>query len=178
MEQEQRWIRRIQRRQSAKDADALVRKYYNEIYAYAYRQVGNRETALDLTQDIFISALRSLHTYDSARAAFRTWLYRVATNKIIDHRRRTVPPVLPLEDVLLPDEQDFAGQIERQSLLDEIERYVSALDPDTQQVYRLRLYGEYTFPEIAAMLGQPEAAVKSRYYRLMQTLRKEFRDAY
>lgn len=178
MEQEQRWIRRIQRRQRAKDADALVRKYYNEIYAYAYRQVGERETALDLTQEIFISVLRSLPTYDSSRASFRTWLYRVATNKIIDYRRRAVPAVLPLEAVVLPDEQDFAGQIERQSVLAEIERYVSALDPDTQQVYRLRLYGEYTFPEIAGMLGQPEAAVKSRYYRLMQTLRKEFRDAY
>lgn len=178
MEQEQRWIRRIQRKQSTKDADALVRKYYNEIYAYAYRQVGSRENALDLTQEIFISVLRSLPTYDGSRASFRTWLYRVATNKIIDHRRRAVPPAVPLDELQLPDEQDFAGQVERQSVLAEIERYVSALDPDTQQVYRLRLYGEYTFPEIAAMLGQPEAAVKSRYYRLMQTLRKEFRDAY
>ena len=95
MEQEQRWIRRIQRQQSQKDADALVRKYYNEIYAYAYRQVGSRETALDLTQEIFISVLRSLQTYDPSRAAFRTWLYRVATNKVIDFRRRSVPPALP-----------------------------------------------------------------------------------
>lgn len=178
MEQEQRWIRRIQRQQSQKDADALVRKYYNEIYAYAYRQVGSRETALDLTQEIFISVLRSLQTYDPSRAAFRTWLYRVATNKVIDFRRRSVPPALPLDSLELPDEQDFAAQAEQKGLLSDIERYVSALDPGTQQVYRLRLYGEYTFPEIAAMLGEPEATVKSRYYRLMQTLRKEFRDAY
>lgn len=178
MEQEQRWIRRIQRQQSQKDADALVRKYYNEIYAYAYRQVGSRETALDLTQEIFISVLRSLQTYDPSRAAFRTWLYRVATNKVIDFRRRSVPPALPLDSLELPDEQDFAAQAEQKGLLSDIERYVSTLDPGTQQVYRLRLYGEYTFPEIAAMLGEPEAAVKSRYYRLMQTLRKEFRDAY
>ena len=43
-----------------------------------------------------------------------------------------------------------------------------------EAVYRLRLYGERTFPEIAAALGQPEAAVKTRYYRLMARLRKEF----
>ena len=59
-------------------------------------------------------------------------------------------------------------------LLDRLEGYVSCLDPDTQAVYRLRLYGERTFPEIAAALGQPEAAVKTRYYRLMARLRKEF----
>lgn len=178
MDQEQKWIRRIQRRSSEKDADALIRKYYNEIFAYAYKQVSDRETALDLTQEIFIAVLRSLHTYDSGRAAFRTWLYRIATNKIIDNRRRSVPPAVPLDGLQLPDEQDFAGQVERQSVLDAIERYVSALEPGLQQIYRLRLYGEYTFPEIAQMLGQPEAAVKSRYYRLMQALRKEFQDAY
>ena len=54
------------------------------------------------------------------------------------------------------------------------EDYVSGLDPETQAVYRLRLYGERTFPEIAAALGRPEAAVKTRYYRLMARLRKEF----
>lgn len=178
MEEEQRWIRRIQRRQSRKDADALVRKYYNEIYAYAYRQVNDRETALDLTQEIFISVLRSLQTYDPSRASFRTWLYRVSTNKVIDCRRRSVPPTVPLDGLQLPDEHDFAAQVERQSVLADIERYVSALDPRTQQVYRLRLYGGYTFPELAEMLGEPESAVKSRYYRLMQVLRKEFRDAY
>lgn len=178
MDQERRWIRAIQRRQSARDADALVRKYYNEIYAYAYRQVSDRETALDLTQEIFISALRSLPSFDPGRAAFRTWLYRIATNKIIDFRRKSVPRALPLDELELPDEHDFAGQIEQESLLAEIERYVSALDPDAQQVYRLRLYGGCTFPEIADLLGQPESAVKTRYYRLMKTLRKEFHDAY
>ena len=74
MDQEQKWIRRIQRRSSEKDADALIRKYYSEIFAYAYKQVSDRETALDLTQEIFIAVLRSLHTYDSGRATFRTGL--------------------------------------------------------------------------------------------------------
>ena len=41
-------------------------------------------------------------------------------------------------------------------------------------MFRLRIYGEKTFPEIAAALEEPEAAVKSRYYRLMGRLRKEF----
>ena len=57
--------------------------------------------------------LRSLQTYDPSRAAFRTWLYRVATNKVIDFRRRSVPPALPLDSLELPDEQDFAAQAEQ-----------------------------------------------------------------
>ena len=41
-------------------------------------------------------------------------------------------------------------------------------------MFRLRLYGEKSFPEIAAILDQPESAVKSQYYRLLGRLRKEF----
>ncbi|WP_338112709.1 sigma factor-like helix-turn-helix DNA-binding protein [Oscillibacter valericigenes] len=55
-----------------------------------------------------------------------------------------------------------------------MEAYVSGLDPGEQAVFRLRIYGEKSFPEIAAALEEPEAAVKSRYYRLMGRLRKEF----
>lgn len=123
MEEEQKWIRDIQRRGSRRAADNLVRAYYDEIYRFAVRQVGNKEDAMDLTQTIFLAVLRSLSAFDGRKASFRTWLYRIAAHKA---------------------------------------------------VYRLRLYGERTFPEIAAALGQPEAAVKTRYYRLMARLRKEF----
>ena len=56
----------------------------------------------------------------------------------------------------------------------QIERYVAAQPPDVQAVFRLHIYGEHSFAEIAASLGQQEAAVKARYYRFMDKLRKEF----
>lgn len=69
-------------------ADTLVRTYYDEIYAFVYRQVGDREDAMDLTQESFIAALRSLHTYDAQKSGFRTWLYHIVTYKVIDMRRK------------------------------------------------------------------------------------------
>lgn len=174
MEQERKWIKAIQRHGSAQAADQLIRAHYDEIYRFAYRQTGHKEDAMDLTQEIFLAVLRALPTFDGRRAAFRTWLFRIATNKSIDARRRAKPPALDLEDQDLPAETDFAAQVEDRLLLEAIEAYVSALDPQTQAVYRLRLYGEKTFPEIAAILDQPEAAVKAKYYRLMGRLRKEF----
>ena len=174
MEREQKLIREIQRSGSRSAADELISTHYNEIYIFTYRQVGNKEDAMDLVQDIFIAVLRSIQTYDNRKAGFRTWLYRIASNKIIDARRKIRPEILPLEDDILPDEEDYVSGICDRVLLEQIERYVSALDPDLQAVFRLHLYGEKTFPEIAAIQGQPEAAVKARYYRLMGKLRKEF----
>jgi RNA polymerase sigma-70 factor (ECF subfamily) len=162
------------RRRNREAADMLVSTYYDEIYVYVCRQTGNRELALDLTQDIFISVLQSIDGYDRKKAAFRTWLYRIATNKIIDCRRKSTRVFLPIEDFELPDDRDLIMRTENQAFLSEIEEYISTLDNDTQKIFRLRVYGEHTFPEIAAITNQPEATVKTRYYRLTSRLRKEF----
>lgn len=174
MDQETKWIRDIQRRGSREAADCLIRTYYDEIYVFVYRQVGNKEDAMDLTQNIFLAVLRSLPSFDRKKASFRTWLYRIAANKVIDARRRACPGFISLEETELPDPENFAAQVQDRMLLDQIERYVSGLDPQLQAVFRLHLYGENSFPEIAAALGQTESAVKSQYYRLMGRLRKEF----
>lgn len=174
VEQEQKWIRAIQRRNSRAAAEQLIQAYYDEIYRFVYRQTGSREDAMDLTQSIFIAVLRALPGYRAERASFRTWMYRIAANKVIDARRRTRLSPVPLEETELPAAEDFVSQIHNQALLDAIEGYVSGLDAGEQAVFRLRIYGEKTFPEIAAALDEPEAAVKSRYYRLMGRLRKEF----
>lgn len=174
MEEEQKWIRDIQRHGSRQAADKLIRTYYDEIYRFACRQLGRKEDAMDLTQTIFLAVLRSLPAFDGRKASFRTWLYRIAVNKAIDCRRMAREGVVPLEETEVPDRTDFAAQVQDRDLLNRLEDYVSGLDPETQAVYRLRVYGERTFPEIAAALGQPEAAVKTRYYRLMARLRKEF----
>ena len=159
MEREQTWIRAIQRRNSREAAEQLIQTYYDEIYRFVYRQTGSKEDAMDLTQSVFIAVLRALPGYRAERASFRTWLYRIAANKVID---------------TLPAAEDFVARVHDRALLETIEGYVSGLDPGEQAVFRLRIYGEKTFPEIAVAMGEPEAAVKSRYYRLIGRLRKEF----
>ena len=174
MEQENKWIRDIQRGGSRQAAERLVELYYNEIYAFVYRQTGQKEDAMDLTQNIFLAILRAIPSYDPKKAAFRTWLYRIATNKVIDVRRQSRPAATPLDEMEIPVQEDFVSQIHNRDLLERIETYVSSLDPAVQSVFRLRLYGERSFGEIAAALGQSEATVKSQYYRLLGRIREEF----
>lgn len=174
MEQDKRLIRAIIIRGSRASADTLIRKYYDEIYRFMCRQTGNQEDALDLTQDCFIAVLKSLPSYDEKKAGFRTWLYRIAMNKVIDMRRKAHPVVVPLEEEFLPEREDIANNITNQELLRQIEEWVSGLDPEIQKIYRLHIYAEQSFPEIAGVLGEKEEKIKAQYYRLMKRLRKEF----
>ena len=153
MDRDTKLIRDILRRGSKTAADELIRTYYDEIYIYTFRQCSNKDEALDLTQNIFIAALGSLPSFDSKKASFRTWLYRIATNKVIDLRRRFVPVTVPIEDNDISTEDSFITNIENQELLEIVEKYVSALDPAVQEIFRLRVYGEKTFPEIASLTG-------------------------
>jgi len=87
MQTDNQLIRRIKKKQDKKAADELIQRYYREIYAFTYRQTGERELALDLTQEIFITVLQGIYAFDEKKAGFRTWAYRVAANRITDYYR-------------------------------------------------------------------------------------------
>ena len=67
--------------------EELVRRYQRPITSYVYRMLGDHESALDVTQEVFIKVYNSLSRY-SSEYKFSTWLYRIAHNAAIDHIRR------------------------------------------------------------------------------------------
>lgn len=175
MNDELRLIRKIQKRGDRISADLLIRKYYDEIYCYVFKQTTNRDVAMDLTQNIFVSMLHSIASYDEKRAGFRTWLYRIATNKTIDHfRTRSTEQkyLLDINDVEIPDETAFYEG----DFVERVAEFINSLDVATQQIFRLKFWGEYTFAKVAELLNLPEATVKTKYYRLLKTLKEEFKD--
>ena len=83
---ELRLIKLIQRKGDRAAADELIGRYYDEIYCFIKKQIGNADTALDLTQEIFVSCLRTISYYDPKKdASFKTWLYKIAANKAVDY---------------------------------------------------------------------------------------------
>jgi len=161
-------------------ADTLVRKYYDEIHRFIRKQTPDGETALDLTQEIFISLLKTISRYDPKKGAgFRTWLYKIATDKTIDYfrsRAARITETLSLDDVEPVDELDFTKLIENEDFAERVCEYVNQFPPDTQKIFRLHIFGDYTFAEIANSMQLAESSVKSKYYRLLNKLRGEFND--
>lgn len=178
---ELRLIKKIRRNGDLTAADELVRHYYDEIYGFVRKQISHADLALDLTQEIFISMLRTIGYYDAKRGVgFRTWLYRIAANKVVDWYRsrtyRTMAHMIRLDEENTLDATDFTQQFEDSDFTERICDFVGGLPPDTQRIFRLHLFAKYTFAEIAAVVGLPEGSVKSKYYRLIRLLRKEFAD--
>ena len=147
----------------------LYRRYVGPIYGYCYQRLGTRELAEDATSLTFEKAIAGLPKYRSQ--SFRSWLYAIARNVIIDHHRRKQTE--PIDDEWeLPD----PGQSpERTALEADAERRVrqllANLSPDQRDVVELDLVG-LTGPEIAEALGKSLGAIRAIRFRAYSRLRE------
>lgn len=176
--EEQALIRRLQRRQDKRAADELIRMYYKEIYVYIYRHLGEKEAAMDLTQDVFLSMLQSIWNYNPKKAAFRTWLYRIASYKLVDYYRsfayQTSAKQLPLEEAELREGQDMEQYVINREMTAQILKFLREKDEMLEELFCLKFYGGYTFEEIGELLSMPPSTVKTRYYAAQKSIRREF----
>lgn len=176
MGNEKQWIKTIQRNGNEHAANALVSKYYNEMYAFVYKQTLDTELSLDLTQELFISVLKSINGFDRKKASFRTWLYKIASNRLVDYYRsksyRYAQIEQPIEDYEFEDHYDMTVSLEYKEDYEEINRLVNELDARSQQIIRLKLFGEYTLQQISSIETIPLSTVKTRYYAALKLIRK------
>lgn len=176
MDNERKLIKQIQKKSSKVAANELVSKYYKEIYTYVYKQTIERELSMDLTQEIFISMLKSINSYDEKKAAFKTWLYKIATYKIVDYFRskhyKYNKIFVNIDDTDIYDEENITLSIEYREDVERIINIVDKFDAIRQQIFRLKLFAEYTFLEIARMLQIPESTVKTKYYSMIKKIKK------
>ena len=146
-------------------------------YSLAYRIVGDRGVAEDVTQEAFLSVWRSGARFDRTRGSVRTWLLGVVRNRAIDVLRRDAgrAPAVSLELESVPEQESRFERTDTEALRRETAREVhgvlSELPADQVQVVRLAYFGGLTHSEIADMLGMPLGTVKGRMRLAMDKMR-------
>ena len=153
---------------------ALYDQYLQPIYQFIYFKTHHRETAEDLTSQTFIKALKAIQSFDTKKASFKTWLYQIARNTVIDHYR-SFKQERPLEDAWnINDKADVERDVDFQLKIEAVESYLETLKPEQREIILLRLWGGHAFAEIAEITGKTEAACKMNFKRSMEKLRCDF----
>ena len=166
--------------------DGLMQKYYPRILNFAYRFIGSRQLAEDLTQDVFLKVYRSAPGY-RPRSKFQTWLYTIAKNTCLNELRRHRGQVVSLEqgpqpngDELRKELPDPAADPATELLQKEREAQVRAaindLSVNQKIAVILRRYENFSYAEIAATLDVTEKAVKSLLSRARVNLKNKLID--
>ncbi len=183
MHSDNQLIKKVNRTGDRGAADELIQRYYQEIYAFAYKQTLDAELSMDLTQEIFITVLKGLPLFESKKASFRTWLYRVASNKIIDYFRSSYHRQHMLETNLEDIEEEYYDDMEavyiqkiyEEQLIQKAMAILVEFGNEWVQIFQLKLFQNKTFLEISKEMNIPENTVKTRYYTMQKKLRKELR---
>lgn len=159
--------------------EALYEETVGRLYGLALRIVRNRESAEEVTEDVFIQVWRSASSFDAARGAPLAWLLTICRSRALDHLRRAEPALAHPEPEALraPDAHDAHG--DPQDLLfaarnnAQLTRSLAILTPTQRQLVALAFFRGLTHQEIAAHSGLPLGSVKTHIRRALSILRQE-----
>jgi RNA polymerase sigma-70 factor (ECF subfamily) len=150
----------------------LVERYRGYVFTLTLRQMGNREDAEEVAQDVFVKAYRCLADF-RGDARFSTWLYTIVRTSCATHlrkkRQHTTPMDNPGVEALL--DGNTRPTAELRSRNEALNRAIRLLGPEDAQVITLFYQGEQTLEEIGQIMGLDRNSVKVRLFRARQRLK-------
>ncbi len=163
----------------------LMDRWRGKVAAYLLRVTGSHDTAMDLTQEVFVRVYQSRERYRPS-AAFSTWLFTIATNLARNHARwRARHPTVSLDapgaagedspaprhETTDPGPTPAASAITTETLRS-IETAFAALPQELREAMSLFIFQDLGYAEIAAITGGTPKAVETRIYRARQKLKE------
>jgi len=167
------------------DFERLFDSCQNKLFNTVLRLVGSEDDALDIVQDAFLKAYRSLSGF-KGESRFYTWIYRIAVNTALSFRRSAAvrlsrksvsldgdkPDGEPDARCEIADERyESSSAASSKELGNAIAREIAILEPELRAVVVLRDIEELSYDEISEILEIPRGTVKSRLHRGRLALR-------
>jgi RNA polymerase sigma-70 factor, ECF subfamily len=159
--------------------EVLFDRHGGAAYSLAYRIVGDRAAAEEVTQEAFISVWRSGARFDAARGSVRSWLLSVVRNRAIDFLRSRAgkAPKLTFDDDSVLEQRPAAERTEEEALrretAGELRGAIGKLPGEQSKVIELAYFGGFSHSEIAQILNLPMGTVKGRMRLGLEKIRGE-----
>jgi len=164
---------------------SIVERYQDRLHNAIFRLVGSPEDARDLLQDAFVKAYENLEGFRGGSSLY-TWLFRIAVNTALSHRRKRKwthvglgstfdddsAPESGWADPAAPDPADPLMAAETEAA---VQQALDALDEEHRTVVVLRDIQHCDYHEMAEILGVPSGTVKSRLHRARLMLRDKLK---
>jgi RNA polymerase sigma-70 factor (ECF subfamily) len=170
-------IKQVARDDRRAAADLIVRKYRDPIFRHASYILKDYQEAIDVTQEVFIKAMRERRFFD-AEFKMKAWLYRVTSNLCFNlrrdrKRRAAILETVPKPRKAEPEQLDTVFATEQQS---EIFQAMERLTDNHRKILMLRYYSDLSYAEISETLGIKLGTVMSRLSRAKASLMEAMDD--
>jgi len=154
----------------------LYNKYYKQIFNYVYQRMDSKDSAFDVTGQVFLKAMLNLEKYQFKGVPFVSWLYRIAHNEMMQlfrtekGKKSINADIGDLRFICDESEEPFFEEY-----IPAIKKLIKELNEQDLQLVELRFFEKRPFREIAEILEITEVNAKVRMYRLIEKLKKSLR---
>lgn len=166
--------------------EMLIRKYQQPLLNYIGRMVRERELALDFTQEVFIKTYSSLPLYQP-QYKFSTWLFKIASNSIIDFWRKKKIDAFSIDQqkeinnnkppLQIPaNEPSVVKKFELSELRTKIEKTLDKIPPYLRELFVWRHVNDLSYDEISEIKNMPVGTIKNRVFQAKEMIRKLLED--
>lgn len=151
----------------------LYEKYYKQIFNYVYQRMDSKDSAFDITGQVFLKALTNLQKYEFKGVPFASWLYRIAHNEVMQlfrtqkNKRAINCDIGDLRFICEEQETPFFEEY-----IPVIKKLIQELNHDDLHMVEMRFFEKRPFKEIADILDITEVNAKVRMYRIIEKLKK------
>jgi RNA polymerase sigma-70 factor (ECF subfamily) len=172
VQEEESLVQRAKQRDEAAFAQ-LYEEYFDKIYRYVTIRIGDKMEAEDITQQVFLNAIKAISSFKWKGVPFSAWLFRIAHNQVVDYLRKSKKRVsVPLEESLVAGDSDPQGIFERKLNIERLIVATKKLTPAQQEVISLRFAGEMSVAQVAKVMGRSEGAIKALQHSAVVALRR------
>lgn len=151
----------------------LYDKYYKQIFGYVYQRMDCKDTAFDLTAQVFLKALTNIEKYEYKGVPFASWLYRIAHSEVMQLFRtkknfKTInADVGDLKHMCEEVEEEYMEQYKEVLMA-----VIKDLPAQELQLVEMRFFEKRPFKEIAEILDLTETNAKVKLYRILERIKK------
>jgi len=151
----------------------LYEEYFDRIFRYVAVRIGDKAEAEDMTQQVFLKAIKSISSFKWKGAPFSAWLFRIAHNQLVDNlRKKKKQPATLFDETLVSGGSNPQFLAERKVEIEQLQLATRQLTDAQREVISLRFAGELSVAEVAKIMGKSEGAVKSLQHSAIVALRR------
>ena len=156
--------------------EILVKRYYDLVYSFIYRNTSDYNTAYDITQDVFIKMMKNIDKYQIENGKFKSWLLKIAVNTTKDYfRSKIYKQRIKSYDIDSHEIEDKANIVDILSKKEEtikIKEAIKNLPKLQREAIILKYYNDLKIKEISNITGENENTIKSRLFNGVKNLKK------
>lgn len=150
----------------------LYNMHFQKIFLFVFKRIGEKDTASDITSQVFLNALTHLKKYKHMGHPFASWLYKIASNEVNSYYRKTSKQrTVILTDKIVEGMKDETG-LQAEDMFIRLSKGLQMLKHEALQLIELRFFENRSFKEIGLILEVTENNAKVRTYRVLDQLKK------